>query len=481
MTFEHHRTWPTVSERVINTARIYCEQLENMPEAAGYLPAPIPQDRARSRFLTPQSLRRNIEDHICYCAMEGNHEALAIYREHGVPLAIFERYDCYLDDPALYDSTPQTILYSKVSFPNPLKPLGAAMLGFGRKFQKSDKEPLISKEDFVETMNVLRSMGGHRYISEPQYVAMMFKDMYLNQFVGHNNKDKMVEAMSHFLESGGVSLSRDVDSELTYDQSITKCLATISRLEKKPQFHNPILDYAMDAEARSGLRDFDPALVFSRFLRALRNGHPEEVTHLRDTTHLRAIFSSLHEMSPLERSPTEIIMGRGTDFTPLRLLTAIEQSSPRKDEPNLKERLFDVALTAGVDILTTDPKHMMNLIRYYQRGVSPTLTDHVGFNTELKKCVGSLSFDAAIKLAVNSFEGAREILLEHAKQLIVVDKRGEIAAAHDKTINILFKSVDGEQFRKALDLELKDAFLNKCKLTRSMRFRADSFSQDLGL
>jgi hypothetical protein len=481
MTFDHRRTWPTESERAVSNARIYCEQLEKMPEAAGYLPAPISPDRARSRYMTPQSLRRDVEDHICECAMEGNHEALAIYRDHGVPLAIFERYDSFLDDLALYDSSPQTILYSKVSFPNPLKPLGAAILGYGRKFPKSDKEPLISKEDFVETMNVLRSMGGHRYISKPQYVAMMFKDMYLNQFVGHNNKDKMVEAMSHFLESGGVSLSRDVDSELTYDQSITKCLATISRLEKKPWFHNPILDYAMDAEATRGVRDFDPALVFSRFLRALKNGRPEEVTHLRDTTPLRAICSSLHEMSPLERTPTEIIMGRGTDFTPLRLLTAIEQSSPRKDEPNLKERLFDVALTAGVDILTADPKHMMNLIRYYQRGFSPSLTDHVGFNTELKKCVGSLSLDAAIKLASNSFEDAREIILAHGKQLIIADKQGELAAANEKTIQILFKSMNGEAFREALGLELKDAFLNKCKLTRSMSFRADSFSKDLGL
>jgi hypothetical protein len=431
--------------------------------------------------MTPQSLRRDVEQHICECAMEGNHEALAIFRDHGVPLAIFERYDCYLDDPALFDSSPQTILYSKVSFPNPLKPLGSAILGFGRKFPKSDKEPLVSKEDFVETMNVLRSMGGHRYISEPQYVAMMFKDMYLNQFVGHSNKDKMVEAMDHFLESGGVSLSRDVDSELPYDQSITKCLAIISRLEKKPWLHNPILDYAMNAEAKRGVRDFDPALVFCRFLRALKNGVPEEITYLRDTTNLRAICSSLHEMTPLERTPTEIIMGRGTDFTPLRLLTAIAQSSPRKDEPHLKERLFEVALTAGVDILTSDPKHMMNLIRYYQRGITPTITDHDGFNTELKKCVASLNFDASIKLAANSFEGAREILLEHAKQLVTKDKPGEIAGAHDKTINILFKSVDGEGFRKALDLDLKDAFLNKCKLTRSMRFRADSFSKDLGL
>ncbi len=429
--------------------------------------------------MTPQSLRREVEQHICECAMEGNHEALAIFRDHGVPLAIFERYDCYLDDPALDDSSPQTILYSKVIFPNPLKPLGSAILGFGRKFPKSDREPLVSEEDFVETMNVLRSMGGHRYISEPQYVAMMFKDMYLNNFMGSRDKEKMVTALSHFLESGGVSLSRDVDSELTFDESIIKCLDNISRLEKKPWVHNQILDYAMDAEALNGIRDFDPGLVFNRFLGALKNGEPKDITHLRDTTHLKAIFSRLYEMSPMERTPTEIIMGRRTDFTPLRLIKAIDQS-PRGDE-TLTERLFHVAMEAGMNVLTADPKHMMSVIRHYTQEGALYLNGHDGFNAELQKCIGSLSLDAAIKLADGRYFNTKKIALAHAKQLIEADKVGALASAHEKTIETLFKFSGSEELQKALGLERKDAFLKKCKLTRSMSFRADSFGKDLGL
>jgi hypothetical protein len=431
--------------------------------------------------MSPQSLRRDVEEQICLCALEGNHEALAIYRDHGVPLAIFERYDCYLDDPSLYDASPQTILYGKGSFPNTLKPLGKAMLGFGSKYPEAEGIPLISKEDFVETMNVLRSMGGHRYVSEPQYVAMMFKDMYLSNFIGTKDKEKMVEAMSHFLESGGVSLSRDVDSELTFDESITKCLDTISRLNKKPWTHNPILNFAMDAEIKNGISNFDPALVFGRFLDALRIGQPQDVWHLGDKTNLRAIFSRLHELSPLERSPTEIIMGRRTDFTPLQLLKTLEEPRPGKKDPTLIERLFQVALTTGLDMLTSDPKHMMNLIRHYEREGIPSLRDHIGFNAELKKCVASLSFDAAVKLADKSFGDARDVVFEHAKKLLTANKTGELAAAKESTIEILFKSFDGQKHREALGLELKDAFANKCKLTRSMSFRADSFSKDLGL
>ena len=479
MTFDHRRTWPTASERAVSNARIYCEQLESMPEAAGYLPAPMSPDRKSPRYTTPQSLRREVEQHICDCAMEGNHEALAIFRDHGVPLAIFERYDCYLEDPALYDASPQTILYSKVNFPNTLKPLGMAMLGFGRKFPKSLSEPLINEEDFVETMKVLRSMGGHRYIAEPTYVAKMFRDMYLNAPVQIKDKDRMVTALSNFLESGGVSLSRDVDSELTFDESILKCFDNISRLEKKPWVHNPILDYAMDAEAKIGTRNFDTVLVFNRFLGALRNGQPQEVTQLRHTTHLQEIFLRLYEMSPIERTPTEIILGRRTDFTPLRLIKAIDQC-PRDDEA-LTERLFHVAMEAGMNVLTADPKHMMSVIRHYTQEGALYLNGHDGFNAELKKCIGSLSLDAAIKLAEGRYFNTKKIALTYAKQLIDADKAGELAAAHEKTVEILFKSVDGDELRKAFGLELNDAFLNKCKLTRSMRFRADSFSKDLGL
>jgi hypothetical protein len=429
--------------------------------------------------MTPQSLRRDVEEHICDCALEGHHEALSVYRDHGVPLDIFGRYDSLLDDPALYDASPQTILYSKVNFPSPLKPLGFAMIGFGRKIPTMDKEPMITEEDFVETMNVLRSMGGHRYIGEPQYVAMMFRDMYQYAIIHNKDKDKMVTALSHFLESGGVSLSRDVDSELTFDESILKCFDNISRLEKKPWVHNPILDFAMDAEAKNGIRDFDPRLVFNRFLGALRNGQPQEVTHLRDVTNLKAIFTRMHELSPLERSPSEIVLGRRTDFTPLRLIKAIDQC-PGNDD-SLTERLFHVAMAAGMGVLTADPNHMMNVIRHYNQEGTLYLNGHDGFNAELKKCMGSLSLDAAIKLADGRYFETKKIALAHAKQLIDADKVGVLAQANEKTIQMLFKNVDGEALRETLGLDLKDAFLNKCKLTRSMTFRADSFSKDLGL
>jgi len=475
--YNYHTSSP--AERSVEIARTYCEQLDNMPEAVGYLPAPKAKRRGRVLGSTPETLRSTIEQDICDCAAEGHHEALAVYRDHGVTLSIFERYDSFLDDYNLYGYSPEAILNGKVKFPNPLKPLGIAMLGYGDKRLSQLPRTPMSEHDFVQTMNVLSSMGGRLYLTEPQYVAKMFNDMNSSAFIPNKDHDRMVVAMKHFLDKGGVSLCRPEKTDPPLDDQIEKCFDAIRRISKKIPSYNPILNISMDADALSGHREFNQYLVFSRFLSALKNGQPHEVSHLAKISEISETFARMHELSQLKKTASQITLERKAYFTPLRMIGVIDQC-PRGDD-TLTERLFQVAIDAGVMAFTKDLGHMISFLKHYNQEGSLHITSHGGFNHELEKVIHELGFDAAVELARDFDFSTRSTAIARAKDLIDNSKASVLEQASETTINTLFRTSNGEDLRKKLGLEIGDAFFNKGKTTRSMSFRADAFSSDLGL
>jgi hypothetical protein len=462
----------------VTLATRFCRALEKMPEAIGYLPAPSNGSGESKDNWTPSTLRRAIEVNIARCAETVNHEALKIYREHGVGLVIFERYDSFLENQELYSPHARDILNRGTVFPNPLEAVGTLISGYSR----SDlyEAACITEADFDETLSVLMIMGGNHYKNDPQYVSKMFRDMGF-LFMNLNNSRRLSYASDKFLAEGGISLCRDYDSDLSFDDSVLKIIKKIRNMDFNPETQNVMLPFALESEVKAGVRDFDPVIVFQSFMNALSRGQDKVVSWLGENTNLRAIFQRMHELYPINKDPNAIILGNQKRFTPLMLLRAIDESKTAKVEPARIPALFNACMSAGMDTLINDKGHLFTLISKYERKGCLDLDKLEEFNDELGKHTEVLNLTAAMKLCKGHVLKANPAALARIKQMLTDDKVNAIAGADEATIQRLFTDPTSESYRIKLGLSMGDAFAYKGKTTQSLQFRAESFSKDLGL
>lgn len=463
----------------ITLANRFCRALEKMPEAIGYLPAPSNGSGETKDNWTPSTLRRAIEVNINRCAETVNHEALKIYREHGVGLGIFERYDSFLDNQELYSPHARDILNRGTVFPNPLAPVGMAISGYSRSVLY--EAACITEADFDETLSVLLSMGGRQYKSDPQYVSKMFRDLGF-QHMNLNNSRRLSYATDKFLAEGGISLCRDYDADLSFDDSVLKIIQKIRNMDFSPETLNVMLPFALEGDVKAGVRDFDPVIVFQSFMKALSNGQDKVVSWLGENTNLRAIFERIHELYPINKDPNDIIMGNQKRFTPLMLLRAVDESRIAKAEPERVPALFTACLAAGMDTLINDKGHLFTLVAKFQQKGCLNLDKLEVFHDELEKHTDVLNLTAAMKLCKGHVLKANPAVFARMKHLLSDENKvAAIAGADEATIQRLFTDDTSEGYRIKLGLSMGDAFAYKGKTTQSLKFCADSFSKDLGL
>jgi len=465
----------------VTLATRFCRALEKMPEALGYLPAPSNGSGESKDNWTPSTLRRAIEVNLNKVAEEVNHEALKIYKEHGVTLTILQRYDCFLDNPDLYSPHPRDILNRGTVFPNPLDPIAHAIVGYSKHIRYEGSQ--ITEDDLKETFNVLMSMGGNKFASDPQYVSKMFRSMAF-QYMELCNISRLAFATDQFLTSGGISLCREYDSDLSFDDSILKIIKKIQNMSFNSSTMNLMIQQSMESEARLGVRDFDPVIVFDRFMHALSKGQDKVITWLAENTNLRSIFQRIHDLSPIEMEPNAIVLGGRKPFTPLMLLKVVDTSNMFREEPERISPSFTASMKAGMDTMINDKGHIFALISKYEKNGHLDLDKLGELNDELEKYTECLNIDAAMKLCKGHVLKANPAALARVRQLLDEDKVATIASANEETMKRLFVDSFSGSYRTKLGLSLSDAFANKSKLaelTESNEFRARAFADDIGI
>ena len=470
-----------VVEWGVTLANRLCRALGKMPEALGYLPAPSNGSGESKDNWTPSTLRRAIEVNLNKAAEDVNHEALKIYREHGVTLTILQRYDSFLDNPDLYSPHPRDILNRGATFPNPLDPIAHAILGYSKNIRYEGSR--ITEDDLKETLNVLMSMDGKKFVSDPQYVSKMYRSMAF-QYMEMCNSSRLSFATDQFLAAGGISLCREYDSDLSFDDSISKIIKKIKNMSFNSSTMNLMVQQSMESEAKLGIRDFDPVIVFDRFMHALSKGQDKVITWLAENTNLRSIFERIHELSPIEIEPNAIVLSGRKPFTPLMLLKAVDNSNIFRDEPERISPSFTASMAAGMDTMVNDKGHIFTLISKYEKSGHLDLDKLAEFNDELEKHTNCLGIDAAMRLCKGHVLKANPAALARVSQLLNEDKVATIAGASEETMKRLFVDSFSGSYQAKLGLSMSDAFANKSKLTElteSLEFRARAFAEDIGL
>lgn len=465
----------------VTLATRFCRALEKMPEALGYLPAPSNGSGESKDNWTPSTLRRAIEVNLNRVAAEVNHEALKIYKEHGVTLTILQRYDSFLDNPDLYSPHPRDILNRGTVFPNTLDPIAHAIVGYSKSTRYESS--CMTQDDFNETLSVLLSMDGNKFKSDPQYVSKMFRSMAF-QYMDMCDSSRLSFATDQFLAAGGISLCRDYDSDLSFDESILKIIKKIQNMSFNSSTMNLMIQQSMESEAKHGVRDFDPVIVFDRFMHALSKGQDKVITWLAENTNLRSIFQRIHELSPIEIEPNALVLSGRKPFTPLMLLKAVDNSNIFRDEPERISPSFTASMAAGMDAMVNDKGHLFALISKYEKNGYLDLDKLGEFNDELEKHTDCLGIDAAMKLCKGHVLKANPAILARVRQLLDEDKVATIASASEETMKRLFVDSFSGSYQAKLGLSLSDAFANKSKLTElteSLEFRARAFADDIGL
>lgn len=499
---QRNRDWSV--KRGVERATKLCQLAESMPESCGYLPAPSKGSGEYKTYWTPEALRRTIELDIVRQANEVNHQALGVYRDHGIPLAIFERYDRFLDNNDLYQPHAREILDRGNEFPNPLEAYGAAILGYANK--STGEGAAVTNQDLEDTLTVLSQMGAKRYIVDPQYASKMLRQMEFNFGLHRKNPERYRYGIDKYLQAGGPSLCLAFDTNLSHDESISKIVRRLKNLdgnvgqhcsadgsviqESQPsmyqaidrQFdHSDFLTVTMDVEIRQGEKDLDPVLVFNRFIRALTSGDVNVVKHLAENTHLSEILKTIHEQSPIVRSPDKILQADKPVFTPLMILRAIDGSSKVKEKPQLMVELFKAASDAGLKHFLEDDKHVLALAKGYKQKGMLNLNKFEPFLEILETKISNVSFESAMQLCKGHSKNANRVALAHARSMLEADKEAAILGASEDTIQLLFVDGFGESYRRSLNLELRDAVINQGPTAQSLEFRGRAFTLELGV
>lgn len=499
---QRSRDWTV--KRGVEKATKLCELAESMPESCGYLPAPSKGSGEYKSYWTPEALRRTIELDIIRQAQEVNHQALAVYRDHGIPLAIFERYDRFLDNQDLYNPHAREILDRGNEFPNPLEAYGAAILGYANK--STGEGAAVTNEDLAETLTVLSQMGAKRYLIDPQYASKMLRQMEFNFGLHRKNPDRYRFGIAKFLEAGGPSLCLSYDTNLSQEESISKIMRRLKNLDgnvgqhcsadgsvvrdTQPsmaqaidrQFdHTDFLTVTMDVEISKGNSDLDPVLVFNRFVRALTSGDVSAVKHLAENTNLSEILKTIHEQSNIVRSPDKILQAEKPVFTPLMMLRAIDGSSVVKQKPELMVELFNAASDAGLKYFLQDQKHVLALAKGYKQKGMLNLNKFEPIQDLLRTHLTGVSFESAMQLCERHPKLANPAALDHAKTMLQADKKSAMALTSDSTIEKIFAANFSEAYQSVLKLTPEDAMLSECPLSKSFEFRGKAFTQALGV
>ena len=499
---QRKRDWTV--KRGVDRATKLCELAESIPESCGYLPAPSKGTGEYKSYWTPEALRRTIELDIISQANDVNHQALAVYRNHGISLAIFERYDRFLDNQDLNTPHPREILDRGKEFPNPLVAYGAAIIGYANKW--TGEGAAVSNQDLDDTLSVLDQMGAKRYITDPQYASKMIRQMEFDFDLHRKHLDRYKSGIKKYLETGGPSLCLSSDTNLSEEESISKIVRRLKNMDgnvgqhcsadgsviqpSQPsmahaicrQFAHPdFLTLTMDEEIRKGNDNLDPVLVFNQFVRALTLGDVSVVKQLAENTKLGDILKTIHEQSNIIRSPDKILQAELPVFTPLMILRAIDGSSMVKDKPELMVDLFNAAHDAGLKYFLEDEKHVLALAKgYKQKGVL-NLNKFEPFLEILQTKISDVSFESAMQLCKGHSKNANKVALAHAKSLVESDKNDAILGASEETIKKVFVDGFGESYRRALNLELRDAIINPGPTAQSYEFRGMAFTQELGV
>lgn len=499
---QRSRDWSV--KRGVERAMKLCQLAESMPESCGYLPAPSKGSGEYKSYWTPEALRRTIELDIISQAQEVNPQALAVYRDHGIPLAIFERYDRFLDNQDLYNPHAREILDRGNEFPNPLEAYGAAILGYANK--STGEGAAVTNADLEETLTVLSQMGAKRYLTDPQYASKMLRQMDFNFGLHRKNPERYRFGIDKYLEAGGPSLCLSYDTNLSQDESISKIMRRLKNLdgnvgqhcsadgsvvkETQPgmaqaidrQFdHTDFLSVTMDVEISKGGKDLDPVLVFNRFIRSLTSGDVSAVKYLTANTNLGDILKTIHEQSNIVRSPDKILQAEKPVFTPLMILRAIDGSSRVKEKPELMVELFNAASDAGLKHFLEDDKHVLALAKGYKQKGMLNLNKFEPFLEILQTKISQVSFESAMQLCIGHSKNANRVALAHAKTMLEADKDAAILGASEDTIQKVFMEGFGESYRRALNLELRDAVINQGATAQSFEFRGKAFTLELGV
>lgn len=490
-------------DRGVQRAMTICRQIDNMPESVGYLAAPSNGSGEFKNYWTPSALRRTVELDIVAQAKELNHQALQVYRDQGVSLCIFERYDSYLDNQELYTPHPRDILDRGNEFPNVLEAFGSAMLGYTNNLVSGRRA--IEATDYDETIEILMQMGGRRYLNDDQYASKMARSFDMNFGLHRKEPDRFNYAIRKLLDLGLPSLCRDADAKLSAEESVEKILRKIKTLDanvssncsddgsvvNKSQAsmyrnierhfqHNDLLNFTMDAEITQGVRDFDPVLVFNRFMIAIAHSDAAEIGRLAEKTQLTQILADLHSRVTITKADDKILQAEKSTFTPLLLLRAIDASMP-KEEPAVNDKLFSAVSEAGLAPILSDTKHVLAFAKGYTQKGTLNLNKFAPFQDLLRTHLAGVSFESAMQLCQRHPKMANPAALDHAKAMLQADKKSAMALTSDSTIEKIFAGNFSEAYQSVLKLVPEDSMLSECPLSKSFEFRGKAFTQALGV
>lgn len=336
------------------------------PEILGYFPDSRMKVGDSPDLPSNLAERKSIEDLLVSAAYRGELDSINVLSE-GVPLAIFERYENFLDEKVVTADI-RDILFSGAEFPNSFLPLAGVCVAYlnGR----------IAHADLDEYMVSFKKMGLSEMAKDPRYLAAMLRKVLSIVKVAGKQDLAFGSLMGQFADHGvlikpslipfDVNLDRLVYSpaspwENTYEND--------SAFDYKHSYVSALINHrAMGGNLPFPDSEFTHNSIISNFVRAYtlestrREGLAEQYL---DTYGFRDIFDALENgLKEIKNSRQYITSTKRSEFNHFSLLSMVMKNGHGRSLKSRK-KLIKAMLQEGLSEKLKTPQGLVRFLRQF--------------------------------------------------------------------------------------------------------------------
>jgi hypothetical protein len=442
------------------------------PDVLGYFPDSKMKIGDSPDMPSIHAERKSIEALLVSAAYRGELDSINVLSE-GVPLAIFERYENFLDEKVV-NADIRDILFSGAEFPNGFFPLAGISVAY--------LSLRIKHADLDEYMVAFKKMGLSEMAKDPRYLAAMLRKVFSLANVAENKDELFGSLMGKFTDHGVFIKPTLIPFDVNLDDLVYPPASSWENTSKKdPDFNykhsyvSALINHrAMGGNLPFPDSDFSNNSIISNFVRAYtlessrREGLAEQYL---DTYGFRDIFNGLESgLKEIKNGRQYITSTKSSEFNHFSLLCMIMKNGHGRSLKSRK-RLIKAMLQEG---LSEKLKTSQGLVRFLQQFNGA----HV--DSDLYQMVFPLVDFSLLDKAIRPVEIVRMALEQNQfaySHLCAIEN----SYNKGRFVNVAFLKMTENEQREAVQLELPGFTHDLLRESRHNGIKREFLTRDMGM